>query len=428
MTDFAELHSHLYGCLTVDDLYFLAKRNTPRWQIFVDSWTRAHGSAPILDGLMDPANRGLLETHYHFKRASDFPKFQACFDLIIALSSTEPDELRDIALRVAAREPAKHAEYRQLLSPFLPVDDFKARMRALALAFEESNRLNNGKTARLAVSLPRRIDRAREYWNALLELMEEEAVARQIVGVDFCAQEEGNSPQAIKSVLEEIHAFNRSNPDKALAILYHVGESFADKSVESAVRWIVQAARFGCHRLGHAIALGIDPEMYSGTTRLEIASERIDQIRFELAEIDSLNAAGVELDAATLHTELSRLEKQIVDRPQDLVPVKYDEQRLANLRAFQDWAMQEIRKTPAIIESCPTSNLRIAAIQGRHPIHRFIDADLPVVIGADDPGIFDTDLPREFDILADWGFSNDELARLKARSLEVTSENLVRRK
>ncbi|MBL8019311.1 MAG: hypothetical protein JNM27_06580 [Leptospirales bacterium] len=428
MTDFAELHSHLYGCLTVDDLYFLAKRNTPRWQIFVDSWTKAHGSAPIMDGLMDPSNRGLLEKHYHFKRASDFPKFQACFDLIIALSSTEPEELREIALRVAAREPAKHAEYRQLLSPFLPVEDFKARMRALALAFEESNRANRGKIARLAVSLPRRIDRAREYWKALQEIMEEEAVARQIVGVDFCSQEEGNPPQAIKPVLEEIHAFNRANPDKALAILYHVGESFSDKSVESAVRWIVQAARFGCHRLGHAIALGIDPQMYGGTTRMEILSERVDQIRFELAEIESLNAVGIKLDPASLKAELSMLEKQMVERPDELVPIRYDEQRLANLRAFQDWAMQEIRKTTAIIESCPTSNLRIAAIQGRHPIHRFIDADLPVVIGADDPGIFDTDLPREFDILVDWGFSGEELARLKARSLEVTSEKLVRRK
>ncbi|MCE9599340.1 MAG: hypothetical protein K8S54_15355 [Spirochaetia bacterium] len=423
MTDFAELHSHLYGCLTVDDLYFLAERNTPRWQIFVDSWTKAHGTPPVMDGLMDPSNRRILEKHYHFKSASDFPKFQACFDLIIALSSTEPEELREIALRVAAREPAVHAEYRQLLSPFLPMDDFKARMKALALAFEESNRLNPKKTAKLAVSIPRRIDRANEYWIALQDLLQEDAVSRQIVGVDFCAQEEGNPPSAIAPLLASIQSFNTQHPDRALAILYHVGESFADKSVESAVRWIVEAARLGCHRLGHAIALGIDPEMFSLSTRQEIVRERMDQIQFELSELDSLQSAGLELEPDALKVELEQLERCGTES----VTITYDSKRVRNLKLFQDWAMQEIKKTPAIIESCPTSNVRIAAIQGRHPIHRFLEAGIPVVIGADDPGIFDTDLPGEFQILESWGISAEEIAKLKARSLEVTSEKLVRR-
>jgi adenosine deaminase len=59
-------------------------------------------------------------------------------------------------------------------------------------------------------------------------------------------------------------------PDHALAGLYHVGESFTDKTIESAIRWVHEAAEAGAHRLGHAIALGVEPHSYGPHTRHEI--------------------------------------------------------------------------------------------------------------------------------------------------------------
>jgi adenosine deaminase len=47
------------------------------------------------------------------------------------------------------------------------------------------------------------------------------------------------------------------------------------------------------------------------------------------------------------------------------------------------------------------------------------------VIGADDPGIFDTDLEKEFETVRKWGVSESEIAQLKKNSLEFTSEKLT---
>ena len=82
--------------------------------------------------------------------------------------------------------------------------------------------------------------------------------------------------------------FNHRHPERALAILYHVGESFDDKSLESAVRWVHEAAEFGAHRLGHAISLGVDPRLYGNHIRNESVAERIDQLNYDLNHRDGL--------------------------------------------------------------------------------------------------------------------------------------------
>lgn len=52
-----------------------------------------------------------------------------------------------------------------------------------------------------------------------------------------------------------------------------------------------------------------------------------------------------------------------------------------------------------MIESCPTSNLRIGGVPDptAHPIHRFLASGVNLAICADDPGIFDTSLAQEVD-------------------------------
>ncbi len=63
----------------------------------------------------------------------------------------------------------------------------------------------------------------------------------------------------------------------------------------------------------------------------------------------------------------------------------------------QDYAMACIARTRAVVEVCPTSNLRIGGIADaqHHPVHRFIDAGVPFVVASDDPGIFDTTVRDE---------------------------------
>ena len=69
-----ELPSHLYGCLRPDDLKWLAARNTPRWEIFTNSYRNAFGREPDIKNLLggDAESDSRLESYYYFKAGWSF--------------------------------------------------------------------------------------------------------------------------------------------------------------------------------------------------------------------------------------------------------------------------------------------------------------------------------------------------------------------
>ncbi|MGI8888141.1 MAG: hypothetical protein ACR2GB_04090 [Nocardioidaceae bacterium] len=224
-----------------------------------------------------------------------------------------------------------------------------------------------------------------------------------------------------------VREFNAEHPSRALAILYHVGESFTDKSLESAVRWVQEAAEFGAHRLGHAIALGVDPAMYGPHTRSESVAERRDQIAYDLAHADGLRATGVRIEIGALQDELCKL-WALSDAA--TIHVAYDEDRLDQVRRRQDYAMAQVGATGAVVEVCPTSNRRIVGITdpAHHPIHRFLKAGLPVVVASDDPGIFGITLAQEVDWVCDqYPHDTDLRHALTERAWRSRSEVLTGR-
>lgn len=405
-----ELHSHLYGCLKVEDLEFLADRRPPRAEIFTESFRRTHGSTPpdisaLFAGTSE--SRRLLEQHYYFLEPAEFPFFQTCFDLIITVSHTDPEELALVSRRVAAAEDADYAEYRVLFPPRDSHSLFQEKVHALCEGLREAAR-ETGRTLRLIPSLWRDQSLCDQHYDLLRSLMREHDVIREYTtGIDFCHVEEGHPPSEKREFFARVLKDNREDPRHALAILYHVGESFADKSVESAARWVLEAAEAGAHRLGHAISLGVNPELFQGNergVRHEIVSERLDQIAFELRHRESLRDAGYHVEPDALTAESSRLSE--LDAPEkQTISVVYDAERREQLRRFQDWAMRGVQKQNAVIEVCPTSNLRIARLahDRNHPLARFLAAGLPVVIGADDPGILKTGLREELALVTEWG-------------------------
>ena len=56
------------------------------------------------------------------------------------------------------------------------------------------------------------------------------------------------------------------------------------------------------------------------------------------------------------------------------------------------------------------------------PIKKFVETNLKVTIGADDPGIFHTDLPKEYEICEKIGITNDKLQKIINESKEFRSE------
>ncbi|HIM56379.1 MAG TPA: hypothetical protein EYM39_06715 [Candidatus Latescibacteria bacterium] len=72
---------------------------------------------------------------------------------------------------------------------------------------------------------------------------------------------------------------------------------------------------------------------------------------------------------------------------------------MEEIRRRQDFVLHRLAESGTVIESCPTSNLRIGGVPdaARHPIHRFLRSQVNLVVGADDPGIFDSPLAAEID-------------------------------
>jgi aminodeoxyfutalosine deaminase len=64
---------------------------------------------------------------------------------------------------------------------------------------------------------------------------------------------------------------------------------------------------------------------------------------------------------------------------------------------------------------CPSSNIRTRAVTtlAEHPLPRLLDAGVPVTLATDDPGMFHTDLNREYLLVHEhFGLSKGDLADL----------------
>jgi adenosine deaminase len=296
-------------------------------------------------------------------------------------------------------EGLRYVEYRAMYATddpegFLNFHRLHARVAAAASS--------SGFEARYIVSLPRWA--ALEGYALLQRLFDEDpALVRSIVGVDFCFVEEGYPPADLAPLFARLAQDRRARPDRALDVVYHVGETYFDKSLESAVRWCHQAAELGARRLGHAIALGLDPEAAvarrPGAHECESVGERRAQIEYDLEHAAGLAAHGVAVERRALEREREELRQE---PPQAAVRRPYDPERLTEVRRRQEYVLEELVRLGTAIECCPTSNLRLGGIPGpaAHPVHRFLASGVDLAIGADDPGLFESPLSAEVDWVA----------------------------
>ncbi|MGH9886699.1 MAG: hypothetical protein ACREBE_14295, partial [bacterium] len=380
----AELHLHMYGTIRAEDYLERLGAREVDWGFYETMFERAYGERPPVRDILAQHRAGDPDAAQAFRRlfvfgdadAGNFQRFQAKFNLLIngsemmnAMKGVHADPVPPIAdemdffvtrmLEDQRRQGIAYAEQRLMFGP--PFSAEMARQICVPILERYAAATREGLTARLALSLSRR-----DPWPDF-ELVKELALGphgETVTGVDFCYVEEGYPPKGKREFFAAVHEFNARHPERALAILYHVGESFTDKSLESAVRWVHEAAELGAHRLGHAIALGVEPEIYGEHERAESVDERLDQIAYDLAHAEGLRARGVRVEENALGRERDALRLR---KPDERLTHRYDAARLAGVRARQEFAMARVRSSGAVVEVCPTSNLRIGGIAD--PLH-----------------------------------------------------------
>jgi adenosine deaminase len=85
--------------------------------------------------------------------------------------------------------------------------------------------------------------------------------------------------------------------------------------------------------------------------------------------------------------------------------------------------MAELVARDIVLEVCPTSNVctRAVASLEDHPFPVLRKAGVRLTLNTDDPGMFDTDLNREYAIAHDeFGLSADELTELARESVRAS--------
>jgi hypothetical protein len=434
----AELHLHLYGTIRGRDLLDYIVDRDVAWDWYEKRMVEAYGECPPTKEIVERYRAGDMTAAEEFEAAfvfgdadaGNFDRFGAKFSLLTAGSEffdisggaeRLAEEARHFVGTIRRHQRAQgigHAEQRIFVGDGFPTDLAIQLLGGLAAEFDTGS---NGVEERLAVSLARR-----DPWT-LWEVARELALGdhgRVVTGVDFCHVEEGHPPKDKADFFKAVRDHNDAHPGRALAILYHVGESFRDKSLESSVRWVQEAAELGAHRLGHAIALGVDPACYGEHTRTESGAERLDQIAYDLDHADGLARHGIHVDRDALRTEAAGLTEEAT------VTHDYDAARLDEVRRRQDYAMERVTAAGAVVEVCPTSNRRIGDIgdAAHHPVHRFLDRGVPVVVGSDDPGIFGVTLAEELDwVVTAAGLGEDGRRELIDNGWRYRSEVMVGR-
>lgn len=427
-----ELHVHLYGCLTARQLWTLGRTLWParearlEWYAaaYAEEWGRRPDWRGYFLGEGDPA---ALKRDFEFLAPGTFAAFQACFNLAIALLPATKDDATVVTtvLRDHAASGLRYVEYRCPLPPHMPLADIGAYVAGQAKAASRIAReAGKGFEPRLAFSLSRDPELFDSQYRILKDVQRAVAEASEmIVAIDFCGVEEGFPPTSLTSQIERVQRDNAVEPEHALAILYHVGESFEDMSLKSAARWVYEAHALGVHRLGHALALGLDPQSMRTVRGLETTTESVAERRRHLAFLTHnaprLRDLGFPVDEPTQRRELERLK----DLPAgQRLTIRYDDAELDETLALQQALLHDLGYRGAIVECCPTSNNRIGRLGGvdRHPLPRFLKAGIQAVLSSDDPGIFGCDLASEEALVrASLGLADADIEKL-ARQAEAS--------
>ena len=176
--------------------------------------------------------------------------------------------------------------------------------------------------------------------------------------------------------------------------------------------------------MGHCIALGIDSKYFAETIRKEAISERIDQLNWELEHYNELIKFGDYYSKKEIESNLKNF--QNYKQENEIIEINFDENTLIYLNTMQNYIMNHVKESAAVIESCPSSNYYIGMIHNpnQHPLKRFIKNKIKVTIGSDDPGIFDTSLEKEYTKASEMGLSAEELENIRKESFLYKSSIL----
>jgi len=427
-----ELHVHLYGCLTPQDVWDIGREvwreRTSELQWYESEFQKAYGRLPAWRQYWT-SDHGveLIANDFLCRTATPFPQFQASFNLLIALmplASMMTEVIADHVLAGQRRQGILHAEYRTILPHTFSDVQLDQYLTGLAAACQRLKDNTSGTySAAMVLNITRDDAHALGIYRRLRSWLSSHPREREfLTAIDFSGDEEPYPPKHKRDLIRQIRSENRTDPSTALAVTYHVGEQFVRLHPLSAVRWVWEAATMGVHRLGHALALGIEPKALIGRQVSETNSEWNDQIQWMQQVLPAL-------DSESWKSDLDYWSHRHGSPGADRLESTFTEEDACLMQRIQNAVMKDLSQRQMVIESCPRSNLVIGGLSSpsEHPLKRFLGHGLIPVLSTDDPGIFGTNLKEEETLVRSMGIEHADIIRMAKRARECTARLLSHR-
>ena len=431
-----ELHLHLYGALTAEDLYELGfpvwQERRDRLEWYADTMEKATGYRPDYHCYWS-SRAGLekLRQDYEIDKPSTFERFQASFNLAIALCpiGALDEQIVERACTNQVKAGIHYAEYRIALPAYLNIWEASGYLNKMTNLFITRNKIDRYRCIhRLLISLPQTPTELATAYHYIRTWQRKTSDGQNamVVGIDLAGAEEPYPPRDKESFFKAVTKDNSDNPSTALAVCYHVGETRQGLSLGSSARRVLEAARLGAHRIGHGVSLGLNPACLYNQSDFrspvqENIRERSDHLNFISELLPRYPKLHDHFPRATLQQELDSLAKCKRD---DLVSVPQGTDQIAGDQMLLEVLRAEFRSTKATIECCPTSNSLLAGTNplADHPIKTFVQDSISVVLSTDDPGLFLSTLKSEAQICHDQvGLSVDQLTQIADHTKRATA-------
>ncbi len=387
-------HVHAFGCLHPEDIWSYFHKTGRERQGHLDWYAKTYELAflekPDWEKWFSLKSLEEFSRYYLCEAPLSFAQFQAKFNLIIALCDLGPQsiDLLELAMERHALEGLRQVEYRFPLPVRLSQRDMYVYFELVSQLLQKVNERHPGQfTATAAFTLPREIEWYPLHYQWLkLWMTKHPKKAHFFTAVDFSYFEENDEIIEKKAFFSQIKQDNFQNPDLALAILVHVGETFESIPAGLSMLRVLEAATFGVDRIGHGSVLGFTFEqnlLRPQTQTLSIGDLQGIQSR--------MKAHGLTWDY--------EVEKQTIIEEKNI------------LSELQEQVLKRIKKAGTPFEHCPSSSSRLSG-SPKSTLGAFLNHNINTVICSDDPGLFNTTLQKEFNF-----------ARCHYPALNIESQN-----
>jgi hypothetical protein len=376
-------HVHAFGCLHPEDLwlYFhqIGRDRRAALDWYARSYEVAFSEKPQWEDWLSLNRLDNFSKFYLCQAALSFAQFQAKFNLIIALCDLGPRsmDLLEIAMDRHAREGLRQVEYRFPVPLRFSEVEMHAYLERVSDLLHKVNETHGASfTATAAFTLAREIMWYPLHYSWLKDWMKKHPKKSLFfTAIDFAYFEENDEILEKKAFFSQIKEDNLQNPELALAILVHAGETFETIPAGLSMLRVLEAARIGVDRIGHGSVLGFE------------FSQNLPRTQNLLTSDECLQGIQTRMKAHGLNWDIKVKDQTILED-------------LPMLKSLQEQVLGLVKKTGVTFEHCPSSS-RLLSGSPQSTLGTFLKHKINTVIASDDPGIFNTTLHHEFSLARD---------------------------